>query len=217
VILRPYLSAVLLASLLVVPFAGSAPVAGDDDPAQLLRTYLNELSTWRADFRQEVISRDNESIEKAQGRVVLKKPGRFRWDYVEPFERVITADGERVWLYEADLEQVTIRRIDEGLGATPAALLTGAEDILTHFELVEVRAEDAIQWLRLDSRSQNSDFSGIDLAFADGQLVQIYLTDRLGQQTRIFFSNIEKDVVVADDFFRFDIPNGVDVIDEDDI
>ena len=216
-IFRQYLSAVLLALLFVVPFAGSAQVAGDDDSAQLLRTYLDELSTWRADFRQEVISRDNESIEKAQGRVVLKKPGRFRWDYVEPFERVITADGERVWLYEADLEQVTIRRIDEGLGATPAALLTGAEDILTHFELVEVRAEDTIQWLRLDSRSQNSDFSGIDLAFADGQLVQIYLTDRLGQQTRIFFSNIEKDVVVADDFFRFDIPNGVDVIDEDDI
>lgn len=189
----------------------------DEQSLSLLRTYLDDLSTLRAEFRQEVISRDLERLEDTRGRVALKKPGRFRWDYLEPFARVISADGERVWWYEADLEQVTIRRFDAGLGATPAALLTGTTDVLAHFTFTGTRTEDSVRWLSLAPRSPESDFSGIDLGFTDGELLQIFLTDRLGQQTRIYLSDVDRGTDIDDDFFRFEVPEGVDVIDEDDI
>ena len=90
-----------------------------------LRVYLGSLQDLRAGFRQDVISPEQEIVESASGTVILSKPGRFRWDYREPYERVIVANGERVWFYESDLEQVTIRRLAVGIGDTPAALLTG--------------------------------------------------------------------------------------------
>ena len=199
--------------------------ARDDASLQALRTYLDGLSTLRAEFRQAVISRDLEHLEDTRGRVTLKKPGRFRWDYLEPFERVISADGERVWLYEADLEQVTIRRLDTGIGATPAALLTGATEVLDHFALTDTRTEGEVRWLRLAPRAPESDFASIDLGFAydegddeaDDEIVQIFLTDRLGQQTRIYLSDIERGARIDDAFFRFEVPDGADVIDEGDL
>lgn len=212
-----YVSALLLMTFACGVLAQPGASGGDDPSLRLLRTYLDEMSTLRAEFRQEVISRDLERIEDTRGRVAFKKPGRFRWDYLEPFERVISSDGERVWLYEADLEQVTIRRFDSGLGATPAALLTGATDILVHFRFVGAHSEDSIRWLSLASRAPESDFAGIDLGFTDGELLQIFLTDRLGQQTRITLSAIDRGADIDDAFFRFEVPAGVDVIDEDDI
>ncbi|NND36106.1 MAG: hypothetical protein HKN81_03125, partial [Gammaproteobacteria bacterium] len=95
-----------------------AEAPGADQGLEILRAYLDGLETITADFRQQIVDRDLEPIDDSSGRVILKKPGRFRWDYREPYERVISADGERVWLYEVDLEQVTIRRLDAGLGET---------------------------------------------------------------------------------------------------
>lgn len=196
-----------------------APAATDeaDENLQLLRAYLDDLGTLSAAFHQQVIGRDLEPVDDARGRVVLKKPGRFRWDYTEPYERVISADGERVWLYEADLEQVTIRRLDAGIGETPAALLTGTADVLDHFDYRGSVADGEIHWLRLEPRSAESDFAGIELGFAAGELQRIFLTDRLGQKTQISLSDIEAGADVPDEFFHFEIPDGVDVIDEDEI
>jgi outer membrane lipoprotein carrier protein len=191
--------------------------AAADDGLTLLRGWLDSLQTISADFHQQVAGRDLETVDDARGRVVLKKPGRFRWDYREPYERVITADGERVWLYEADLEQVTIRRLDAGLGETPAALLTGTADVLDHFDYRGSAVEGELRWLRLEPRSAEADFAGIELGFARGELRRIFLTDRLGQHTRIFLSDVESGGAFPDEFFRFDVPDGVDVIDEDDI
>jgi len=188
-----------------------------DDGLQVLRAYLDGLGTLSADFQQQIVSRELETVEESSGRVVLKKPGRFRWDYVEPYERVITADGERVWLYEADLEQVTIRRLDAGIGDTPAALLTGDADVLDHFEYRGSMTDGEIRWLRLEPRSAESDFAAIELGFAGGTLRQIFLTDRLGQLTRIYLSEIDATTDVPDTFFRFAVPDGVDVIDEDEL
>lgn len=202
----------------VVAIAANAPSAPtDDDGLQILQAYIEHLGTLSADFRQQIVGRDLEPIDDASGRVVLKKPGRFRWDYNEPYERVISADGERVWLYEADLEQVTIRRLDAGLGETPAALLTGTADVLDHFDYRGSAEDGEFRWLRLEPRSAESDFAGIELGFNDGELQRIFLTDRLGQRTQIYLTAIDQDTDVADEFFRFDVPDGVDVIDEDEI
>jgi len=149
--------------------------------------------------------------------VVLSKPGRFRWDYREPYQRVIVADGKHVWFYESDLEQVTIRRLAAGLGETPAALLTGDVAALDHFRLVDSWSSDDLHWLRLAPISAEADFSTVDLGFGGGELRQIDFVDRLGQRTRIFLSAIDRSPLPDDRIFQFKIPDGVDVIGADDM
>ena len=179
-----------------------------------LRTYLNEFQSLRAKFRQEVVNRDMELVEEASGLVILQKPGRFVWNYEQPYERVIMSNGERIWLYEADLEQVTIRRFDTGIGETPASLLTGTADVLDHFEYVDASSVEGLELIQLKPRSPESDFESIILGFDGGNLVQIALLDRLEQRTRLYLSEIEKPASVDADEFDFVIPEGVDVIGE---
>jgi len=219
--MRSSLPAWLCASLLtsIAGFSVNAmdePAAVDSSDQGLvrLRSYLDEFDSLRADFRQEVINSDMELVEQASGKVLLQKPGRFVWNYEQPYERVIMADGERVWLYEADLEQVTVRRLDTGLGETPASLLTGTADVLDHFEYVESSVADGLEWIQIKPRSPESDFASIILAFDGDVLVQIALLDRLEQRTRLYLSKIEKPTTVEANEFVFVVPDGVDVIGE---
>ncbi len=206
----------LLALLLFHLFAPA--VAGTTDPGLArLQGFLDELDTLIADFTQDVVNRDLELVESASGQVVLQKPGRFRWDYREPFERVIVADGERLWLYEADLDQVTVRRLDEGLGETPAALLTGSVDVLETFEFLGSDTEDDLLWVSLGPRSEAGDFDSIRLGFDGLLLTRLELRDRLGQTTRLAFSAVEQGTVLPDAVFTFAVPDGVDVIGEDEL
>ena len=189
----------------------------DGGNLQQLQDYLKAIQDIRAEFRQEVIGPEQEIIESASGTVALSKPGRFRWDYREPYERVIVTDGERIWLYEADLEQVTIRRLSAGLGDTPAALLTGDEKALENFRLLSSRSAEDIHWLQLAPISPEADFVTVDLGFMAGELQRIEFMDRLGQRTRINLSAIDHSPQFTGSEFRFEIPPGVDVIGEDEM
>jgi outer membrane lipoprotein carrier protein len=204
------LAVVLTASPVMA--AGAAPAA--QPGLDQLRNFIERVQSMRANFRQEIVNGKQEVIEQARGRVALKRPGRFRWDYAEPYQRVVVADGERLWLYEADLEQVTVRPLAAGLGETPAALLTGERDILERFEFVSSWSGEQITWVRLRPRSGDSDFDSVAIGFAGERPVQLEINDRLGQQTRLFLSEIEMNVRISDDTFRFQVPAGVDVIRE---
>ena len=214
-------TALLCASLLAL-FAGTAAFATDDAAGMdasvqgldRLRTYLDQFDSLRAKFRQEVVNRDLELVEQASGEVILKKPGRFVWNYEQPFERVIMSDGDKIWLYEADLEQVTVRRLDAGIGETPASLLTGTADVLDHFEYVDASAVEGLELIQLRPRSAESDFESIILGFDGDMLVQIALLDRLAQRTRLYLTEIERPTSVRAEDFVFLIPEGVDVIGE---
>jgi chaperone LolA len=192
-------------------------LASDDAGLARLRTYLDNLDSMRADFLQQVFNSDRDIIEETRGDVLLKKPGRFRWHYTEPFERVIVADGTRIWLYEADLQQVTVRRLGAELGETPAALLTGDSEALKQFVYIGAEPIAGIEWLHLKPRSTASDFESIGLGFDGDTLVQLALDDRLGQRTRIYLTAIEYPAALSDDEFHFDIPDGVDVISDTDL
>ena len=185
-----------------------------DAGLQRLQAFLRDVASLRAVFRQQVIDRDLELVEEASGRVVLQRPGRFRWDYTFPYERVIVADGQRIWLYEADLEQVTVRRLTAGLGETPAALLTGELDVLDRFDYQGFTIDGPLQWVELQPQSATSDFESIRLAFTDETLVQLALEDRLGQTTRLYLTDVETNPSVLADTFTFEVPDGVDVIGE---
>ncbi len=207
----------LLALLALTGLADAGPGSKNEAELQQLQDYLGAIQDLRADFQQEVIGPDQEVIESASGSVALSKPGRFRWDYREPYERVIVADGERIWLYEADLEQVTIRRLASGLGDTPAALLTGDNKALEQFKLLGTRSVDGIDWLQLAPVSPEADFLTVDIGFVAGELQRIEFVDRLGQRTRIVLSAIDHSPQLEDSEFHFEIPAGVDVIGEDEM
>jgi outer membrane lipoprotein carrier protein len=206
------MAAALLAASCLAPAA-----TAEETPAAAmnrLRGFLDRVQSMRADFRQEILNAGPGAAQTARGRVVLKRPGRFRWDYLDPYERVVVADGKQLWLYEADLEQVTVRPLAEGLGETPAGLLTGERDMLERFEYVSSWSGEGIAWVRLKPRSADSDFDSVAIAFDGERPVQLEINDRLGQQTRVVFSDIELNVPVAEQAFRFEVPPGVDVIRE---
>lgn len=207
----------VLAWLAITGLATGESAEQTETRLEELRHYLGALHEMRAEFSQEVIGPENEVIERASGSVALSKPGRFRWDYREPYERVIVANGERVWFYEADLDQVTIRRLATGLGDTLAALLTGDSKALDHFELLRSWSADDLQWLQLAPISPEADFSIVDLGFAGGELRQLEFVDRLGQRTRLTLADIDRAPQLTDSDFQFEIPVGVDVIGEDDL
>lgn len=199
---------------LLLAGAGQAGAAATPAGMEDLRNFLDHVQSMRASFRQEVLNGDRELIEEARGSVQLKRPGRFRWDYEHPYQRVVVSDGKQLWLYEADLEQVTVRPLASGLGETPAGLLTGERGVLDRFEQVRSWSADGIAWVLLRPRAEDADFDSVAIGFSGGKPVRLDLNDRLGQQTRLYLSDIQLNVKLSDDAFHFQPPPGVDVIRE---
>ncbi|MCK6370945.1 MAG: outer membrane lipoprotein chaperone LolA [Gammaproteobacteria bacterium] len=205
----------LSASALLALTVASAqpPVAAMKGP-QRLEQFLERVQTLSAAFRQVLVTSDEEVLEEARGRLLIKRPGRFRWDYEQPYERVVLANGRELWLYEADLEQATVRPLAAGLGETPAALLTGGPDVLERFEQVSAWDGNGLAWVRLVPRSVESDFESVAIAFAGERLSQLEIVDRLGQTTRVFLEDLKLNPPLDDERFEFEVPDGVDVIRE---
>lgn len=203
-----------VATVVLLQLMAAATPADDAAGVERLRNYLANVQSMEGRFRQQVIDERGQVLEDASGRVIMQRPGRFRWDYQTPFERVIVADGERVWLYEADLDQVTIRRLDSGIGDTPAALLTGKVSVLERFQVEKSWTEGGLTLVHLLPRSAEADFAGVTLGFSGSELRRLLLDDRLGQRTRIDLSEIRTNPKLAPDVFRFEPPPGADVIDD---
>ena len=149
----------------MVTGAAAAATAAEDPGLLRLRNFLTGVTTLRADFRQRVVDSRGQIVEDSGGRVLMQRPGRFRWDYQQPYARVIVADGTRLWLYEADLEQVIIRQLQAGIGDTPAALLTGKENVLERFDIGKSWQADGLQWISLVPKSADADFAAVRLGF----------------------------------------------------
>ncbi|MCL4791302.1 MAG: outer membrane lipoprotein chaperone LolA [Gammaproteobacteria bacterium] len=208
--IRPIL---LLCSALACGVGNAATGVGDAG-LQRLHDFLTGVTTLRADFRQRVVDSRQQIVEDSAGRVLMRRPGQFRWDYQQPYARVIVADGNKLWLYEADLEQVIIRQLEAGIGDTPAALLTGRQDVLERFTISKSWQADGLQWVALAPKAVDADFSAVRLGFDGPKLVNLELDDRLGQRTQLEFSRMEINPRLDEASFRFDIPPGADVIDD---
>lgn len=204
----------LLALLLALVATVATAATGGDTR---LRRFLADVQSMEGTFRQRVIDSRQQVLEDTSGTVAMQRPGRFRWNYTTPFERVIVADGEKVWLYEADLEQVTIRRLSSGIGDTPAALLTGKESVLERFSVENSWTEDGLALVRLVPKSADADFAAVTLGFDGPVLRRLLLDDRLGQQTRIDLTEVRINPRLAPETFRFVPPPGADVIDDSEL
>lgn len=197
--------------------SGPAVGAPADEGLARLQTFMTEVQSMQARFEQTVFDSSQQLLEEAGGQVLLARPGRFRWDYESPYERVVLADGERLWFYEADLEQVTVRRLGEALGETPAALLSGDLAVLERFEVVAGGEAGGVYRVTLQPRAADADFAAVTVAFSGSKPVELILDDRLGQRTHLQFSDIRLNVSIGKTDFRFAVPPGADVIGEDEL
>jgi len=177
------------------------------------QSYLRTTQAARADFEQKVYDKTGKVVQDSRGNFAFLRPGRFRWTYVKP-PQVIVGDGERVWIHDADLNQVTVRKVARVIGATPAALLAGASDIDKAFELVEAGEKDGLQWLEAKPRDKESGFERVRLGLSASGVEAMELLDHFGQTTVLRFSNIVRNPQFDPGTFRFTPPKGADVLGE---
>ena len=190
--------------------AGAAQAEARD--IKRVQSYVERLSTLRADFRQEVLDAAGAVREQAEGTLLLQKPGRFRWEYHRPSEQLLVSDGKTVWLYDVDLEQVTVRRIGDSLSTTPAMLLSGQSRVDESFTASDGGQADGLDWVQLIPKLEDTDFRSLRLGFRGGELARMDLTDRLGQRTSIEFRAVERNPVLSPAAFTFVPPPGVDIV-----
>jgi outer membrane lipoprotein carrier protein len=179
-----------------------------------LRAFVRETQTARADFTQTVTDRNGRIVQRASGEFAIARPGRFRWSVEKPYKQLLVSDGERVWIYDPDLNQVVVRPNDRALGSTPAALLAGQEDVERAFEWRDLPPADGLDWLGATPKDKESSFSEIRLGFDKGGLAALEVTDNFGQRTFIDLLHMERNPKLDADLFRFTPPKGADVIGE---
>ena len=200
-----------LALTLLLGVATTSPAtAGEATDA--LHAFFDEVRSLRADFSQELFDRTKGQLQHSSGSLAIQRPGKFRWDYLRPYRQEIVADGEKLWFYDTDLEQVTVKALEEGLGSTPAYLLTGDEPLESRFAVREI--DPLGGWLRVEltPKEQEGNFETIRLSFEAGELVLMEVIDGFGQTTRFHFSAVERNPLLDGDLFQFVPPPGVDVL-----
>lgn len=199
------LSAVLLFGLQMA--RASSPSPGET----FLENFLAHAKSLQADFEQTLRAKDGEVLQQSRGRFYLQRPGRFRWDYQSPYQQQIVGDGERVWIYDVDLEQVTVQKAGQLIGATPMALLQDSASLHRQFRIEPLDARDGIYRLRLISRKADNDFGEVVVGIDKQGLRFLQLHDQFEQVTDIVFSDIKTNPPLAASLFHFEPPEGVDV------
>ncbi len=211
-----FLAARVVGCFLILGYSVVAPaLAAQRDAAagkQRVELFLKDLQGLQAEFRQVLTDRRGQVLDEASGTLAIRRPDRFRWDYREPYEQVIVADGARIWLYDRDLEQVTVRKLDETLSATPAMLLSGQGNLDQNFTVREVRREKTLEWVHLEPVRDDTDFKWVRLGFEGPVLRHMQLADKLGQTTALEFSQVERNPPLDPQRFTFTAPPGADVI-----
>ena len=189
----------------------STQVMADASPIEQLKTFLKTNASLAADFKQVSFNKAGQAAQSSMGKFYLQRPGKFRWNYQKPFVQEIVSNTGKVWFYDADLEQVTTKKLDDSLGSTPALLLTGQVDIEEKFVLEEQGQEENLNWVRLSPKNEESGFKYILIGLDHGQLGGMELSDNFGQLTRIYFSNIQLNPELDAGLFDFKAPKNADV------
>ena len=194
------------------PLAHAEESAGPGKEA--FERFFNEINTLEARFGQVVLDENLNAIDDGQGTVWIKRPGRFRWNYEPPEAQEIVGDGERVWLHDIALEQVTVRDQAQALGRTPAILLAGSGDLDRDYEIEDIGTQGHVDWVNLIPEDPESGFTEVRIGFENSRLRLMELIDTLDQRTRISFIDLKENATVEDRIFEFVPPVGTDVIDE---
>ncbi|MBS1227354.1 MAG: outer rane lipoprotein carrier protein LolA [Proteobacteria bacterium] len=179
-----------------------------------LHRFLETTKTLRADFAQIVVAKNGKKPQQSAGQMMISRPGKFRWQIAKPYAQLLVGDGEKVWIYDEDLRQVSVKKFDAALGSTPAALLVGGNSLDQNFTLREAGEHDGLEWLEAIPKGTDSGFEKLQLGFSGNELKAMELSDNFGQTTSLLFARIERNVPIAAALFHFTPPAGVDVIGE---
>ena len=178
-----------------------------------LKTFLTETHSARGSFTQTVIARSGRKPQQSSGTFSFTRPGKFRWIYEKPYEQLLVGDGEKFWSFDRDLNQVTVKKIGQAFGSSPAALLAG-EALEKNFELKETDAADGLEFVEAHPKAQDATFQDLRIGFKDGlpQLMEIH--DNFGQTTLLRFIKFESNPTLPSREFHFTPPKGADVVGE---
>ena len=180
-----------------------------------LKSFIQNARTVRAEFSQTVLDKNTRVVQRGSGVMQFERPGKFRWVYEKPYEQLIVGDGARIWFYDHDLNQVTVRKLDAAIGSSPAALLAGSGNIETDFDLEEIGLQGDTEWLEARPKAKESTFEWVRLGFSrKGTLKAMELHDHFGQTTVLTFVGLEQNSRLAPELFKFNSPPGADVISE---
>lgn len=196
----------VLAALLCVSVPASA------DSIDALRQFMTTTQTARGEFEQRIFDRNRKQVQESKGSLAFARPGKFRWTYVKPYSQLIVGDGAKVWIYDEDLNQVTVRKLDQALGSTPAALLAGSNDVMRAFALKDEGSRDGLEWLEATPRDRDTSFEKIRMGFGSAGLERMELLDSFGQTTVLRFTAFERNPKLDASLFTFTPPKGADVI-----
>ncbi|HHF7366530.1 TPA: outer membrane lipoprotein chaperone LolA [Legionella bozemanae] len=197
---------ILIALLLSVSIAGYC-----ETPDALLQAKLNGIRSMTAVFKQTVKAK-HRVVSRSSGTMALQRPGRFRWQTTQPMEQLMVADGQKIWVYDKDLEQVTVKTQQKGLGGTAALFLSGYDDTVTRdFKVAQSNVGNELVF-DLKSKSPKANFQRIKLMFRQNTLTGLELYDQLGQVTTVQLLQIKLNPKLAASLFQFKTPKGVDVV-----
>jgi outer membrane lipoprotein carrier protein len=193
----------------------TAGAAAHATPAGDVEKYLANLATWSADFSQTIEDGHGKVLRSAAGKLYVARPGKFRWDYTEPSEQLVLADGKQIWFYDKDLSQANVRDMDSTLASTPASLLSGEGSVSSQFDITALPPSGGLAWYQLVPKHKDTDFQLVRIGFDKGELASMFLADKLGQVTQLTFTHSSSNAKLSPDLFSFTPPPGVDVIGRD--
>jgi len=199
---------------LLILLAASCTLSAAVTPEQRLKSFLAKASTLQADFTQVQVDEKGNLGKRSNGVFYLQRPGKFRWNYLKPYNQEIVSSVGKVWFYDKDLEQVTAKKLNAAIGSTPALLLTVEVLLDKNFTIENQSDEEGIAILKLLPKNEESGFKYVQIGLENDVLVGMELSDNFGQLTRIYFNNLKTGVRIDPALFTFKPPAGVDVFEE---
>ena len=204
-ITRKLLSAATLVLLPLLAHAGAV---------EQLHDFLKSTKTLRAEFSQTVIAKNGRKPQQSSGVLAISRPGKLRWEIRKPYPQLVVGDGEKIWIHDPELQQVTVRKADKAIGASPAALLSGSNELDKNFNLRDAGESDGLQWAEATPKTSDSGFEKVRMGLSGSDLRAMELLDSFGQTTVVRFSKIERNPALPATTFRFVPPAGADVVGE---
>lgn len=199
-------AAVLLAA------AGLAQASALDQ----FKSFVANTKSARGEFTQQQVRKaaNSKVAPVSSGTFVFARPGKFIWEYQKPYEQLLQADGDQLYIYDKDLNQVTIKKLGNALGSSPAAILFGSNDLEKNFTLSEGGTRDGLEWLTAVPKSKDTTFEQIGIGLKDGTPQAMELKDTFGQTSVLRFKNFQRNPALAANAFKFEVPKGADVFNQ---
>lgn len=197
--------------VLAAVMAGLAGPVQAEDAAQRLEAALKKMDSLSAEFKQTLLDEDKNVVQQSRGTLALQRPGKFAWLYIEPFEQQIVGDGNELWVYDVEIEQVTVKPMDAGISNAPIMILMKQSGVTQQFDVIEVGQRKFLYWVELKPHAADLEYSSIFIGLEDDNVRAMELQDQFGQSTQIVFENMRVGVVHNPATFKFVPPAGVDV------